>query len=110
MITASPVVITAGAASGLLAVRAAGRPHSSRGGSGLFAASVAARCEVSLVEGIRPALWAGAIRASVPLAGPGTDITHSGWPGGRTVRLLPVLMSRRRCLIPLPHWPYPAGT
>ena len=54
MITASPGVIIAGAASGLLVARAARGLDTSGGGYALFAAS-AARGAVFLVNGVRPA-------------------------------------------------------
>jgi hypothetical protein len=59
MITASPGVIIAGAASGLLVARAARRLDTSGGGYALFAAS-AARGAVFLVNGVRPAPAGGA--------------------------------------------------
>jgi hypothetical protein len=59
MITASPGVITAGAASGLLVARAA-RGLDASGGYALFAAS-AARGAVFLVNGVRPAPRAGLV-------------------------------------------------
>jgi len=107
MITASPGVIIAGTASGQLAARAARRLDTSGGGYALLAAS-AARGAVFLVNGVRPARGRGSFRAAVPLAGPGGGITRLSRPGGGTVPLLPVLMSRCRCLAPLPHWSYPA--
>ena len=60
MITASPEVIIAGAASGLLVARAARRLHTFGGGYGLLAAS-AARGAVLLVNGVRPAPRAGLV-------------------------------------------------
>ena len=108
MITASPGVITAGAASGLLVARAARGLHTFGAGYALFAAS-AARGAVFLVNGVRPAPGRGSFRAAVPLAGPGGGITRFRRPGGGTVRLLPVLMSRCRCLARLPHGSDPAG-
>src|SRR4029078_8074426 len=75
MITASPEVITAGAASALLVARSARRLHTSGGGYALLATS-AARGAVFVVNGVRPARGRGSFRAAAPLAGPGGGMTR----------------------------------
>src|SRR5947199_64708 len=50
-----------------------------------------------------------AFRAAVLLAGSSGGIARLSRPGGGTMRLLPVLMSRRRCLAPLSHCSGAAG-
>ena len=96
MITASPGVIIAGAASGLLVVPAACSLHACGGGYALFAAIVAgARGAVFLVNGVRPA-WAGRVSGSCAVVWPCGGMTRFSWPGGGTARLLPVRMYRRR--------------
>ena len=96
MITASPEVITAGAASALLVARAARRLHTSGGGYALLATII----HSYVSDGMRGRVFSGSglIWQSMRLA----SLLLGGLPAGTAGIRLPVLMSQRRCLAPLP--------